>query len=29
MKTVIFKRPVESFSQNLSYKVFIGDKKAN
>lgn len=27
MKTVIFKRPVESFSQNLSYKVFIGDKK--
>lgn len=27
MKTVTFKRPVESFSQNLTYKVFIGDKK--
>jgi len=27
MKMITFKRPVENFSQNLSYKVFIGDKK--
>ena len=27
MKTITLKRPKESFSQNLTYKVFIGDKK--
>jgi len=27
MKTIILKRPKEGFSQDLTYKIFIGDKK--
>jgi len=27
MKTITLKRPKESFSQNLTYKIFVGDKK--